>query len=193
MDIPVKKIEKNPEEPYKNLFAFPETGKVSLYKDRKYHFFVSFRLESSVTCLTICVSDSGAGPNSFRADVLNPNWLDNIHQLDLADIRSASDSNLKVSGTVTRQLRIGKARTRINSSVVSDLAVSVLLATTYINKFIMRMHLVERYTIPYQPQLVPILIVNNDEREAEMKKSGACQEVKKDSALLVTPTKRDPK
>lgn len=91
MDTPAKKIDKKPDEPYKDVLAFPETGEISLFKNRNYQVFVSIRLESSRMRTILCVSDLGAGPNLIRADVLDPSWLYSILQHDMLDICSTSN------------------------------------------------------------------------------------------------------
>lgn len=66
----------------------------------------------------VCVSDTGTGLNLIRVDVLNESWLDNIHEGDTPEIRSASDMKLAVFGTITLRLCTSKVLTRVTFSVV---------------------------------------------------------------------------
>lgn len=47
MDTSAKKVDKKPNEPHLYVLAFPETGKVLLFKNKNYRVSVSIDLKSS--------------------------------------------------------------------------------------------------------------------------------------------------
>lgn len=79
-----------PDEPYKDVLVFPETRKVSLFKNSNYQVSVSIAIHSSWMRQIICVLDSGMGANVIRPDPLDPTWLDSIRQENMPNIRCAS-------------------------------------------------------------------------------------------------------
>lgn len=101
---PNKKIS---DEPYKDLLAFPESGQLLLFKNRKYQVPVYIGINSSRVPRTICVFDMGAESKLILAEVLDPSWIDSICRCDIPDIRRASNTNLKESGTITLHVCIG--------------------------------------------------------------------------------------
>lgn len=65
-------------------------------------------------------------PKVIRSDVLHASCLDSVCQLDVPDFQSASDTKLKVSGTLDSLLCMNESRTCVNFSVVNELVVPVL-------------------------------------------------------------------
>lgn len=73
VETPAKKADKKtPDEPYKDVLAFPDTGKVSLFKKKGYHFSVSIDMNLSRMRPLLCLFDTGASPGLIRAEVLDP-------------------------------------------------------------------------------------------------------------------------
>lgn len=107
-----------------------------MLKSNKYKVPVTIGIDSSHICPVVCVLDTGTGPNLTRTDVLDPGWVQNIHQRDVPEIRSASDTRLSVLGTITLHLRMGESRTCVMVGVVEKLAVPMLLRKTIIDRFI---------------------------------------------------------
>lgn len=62
----------------------------------------------------------------------------------MPDIKSVSDTKLKVSGTINFHLRMGKSRMRLNFGVVNELVVPVILRTTYIDRLVKLIYTAER-------------------------------------------------
>lgn len=75
----------------------------------------------------ICVFVNGVGPNLIRVDVLETSLRDRVHQRDMPESRSTSDTKLKVSGTIALHLRMGKSRIHVKINIVKGLLLSVLL------------------------------------------------------------------
>lgn len=78
--------------------------------------------------------DTGAGRNFKRVDMLEQSYVDNTRHSDVAEVRSASDTKLIVSGTIILYLRMVELRTSGTSRGVDKLAVHSLLAATFIDK-----------------------------------------------------------
>lgn len=117
---PAKKIDKKiPDKPYNDVLEFLKTGDVSLFKNKKYQVSVSLSKNLLQMSPIICVCDTEARPNLIRAHVLHPSWRDSICQCDMPDICSASDTKLKVSGTITLHRRMGESRICVNFGVVN--------------------------------------------------------------------------
>lgn len=148
VEAPAEKINKRLWDLYKNGLAFPEIDEVSLFKNKNYQVSVPIGLRSSRMSPIQCVFDTGTGTNLIRADVLDPIWLNSIRQRDMPDIRSASDTKFKVSGTITLLIRKGKSRTRVNFNAVNELVVPLLLRTTFIDSFRKSIHPAERKIVP---------------------------------------------
>lgn len=112
---------KMPDELYKAVLAFSETGEVVLFRNKNYQVSVSIGMNSSQMRHTICVFDNSAGPNLIRAKVLDLIWLDSIRQRDMPDIRTTSHRKLELSATIILHLPMGGSRTRVNFGVVNEL------------------------------------------------------------------------
>lgn len=69
---------------------------------------------------------------------------------------SASDTKMKVSGTVTVHLHMGESHRHVNLRVVNELDFTVLLEAMFIDRFIKSIHPVERKIITHQSPPVPI-------------------------------------
>lgn len=61
---------KTPDKSCKDVLAFPDTGEVSLFKNKNYQCSVSIGIHSSQMHLVVCVFNTGAGPNIIRVDAL---------------------------------------------------------------------------------------------------------------------------
>lgn len=92
----VRNIEKdNLDEPYSDVVVIPEIGIISLFKNNAYQILMSVGHYSSQMRRAVPVFQTGAGFNLIRANVSNPTWLKSIHQCDMRDICSASDTRVK--------------------------------------------------------------------------------------------------
>lgn len=123
--------------------------------------------------------------------MLEQNCLDIIRHSDLSEIRSASNTIIIVSGTITTHLRIDGSRTLLTFDVVDRLALPVLLGTTFIDKYIKSIYPAVRKLFRYHFLPVPIRMVQKTNSEAKKNTSDICQLIEEDAALLVTPTRSD--
>lgn len=107
-----------------------------LFENEHYQVSVSIGLNSFQFRSDVCVCNPGPGPSIVSADVLDPTWLDSIRQRDLLDIRSSSDTKLKMSGSIAHPLCIDESRHPVSFGVVRDLVVLVPIATKNIDRSI---------------------------------------------------------
>lgn len=90
-----------------------------------------------------------------------------IHQCDIPDKVSASDTKLKDLQTITLHLSMGESRTCVNFGAVNSLFVSVFLRTTHIDRFIKSIHLAERNIFPHHSPPVPTIKIRKARSEVE--------------------------
>lgn len=108
VDAHARKINrKKPTKPYKAILSLPETAEVSLFQNKDYPVFVIIGFNALQRRLIVCVLNTGVGSNLVRANALNPGWLDFTRQRGILDNCSASNTELKVSGTIKYHLRMG--------------------------------------------------------------------------------------
>lgn len=143
--------------------------------------------------LVVSVLDNGTGPNLRGADLLDQNWLDNIRQRDMLEIRNASNTKLVVFGTFPLHLCMGESRTLVTLDVVEKLAVPVLFGTTFIDKFIKSIHADERKINLHHSAPVPILMPHEFNCEAKRNSSDTHQFIAQYPALLVMPISSESK
>lgn len=125
-------MKKEPHEPYKDILAIPEIVEVSLFKNKNYKVAWSTGLNMSRLRPIVCVLDNKVGPNPITAGVTDTSRQDSFRKRDMPDIRSASDTSVRMSGTKTLHLCIGQSPIRDNVDVLNELFLSMLLGTTYL-------------------------------------------------------------
>lgn len=86
--------------------------------------------------LVDCVLDSCSGPNQKREDIVELDSMSSICVNEKPLLRSATNQNMEVLGNIVLHVRIGEARIRDVFGIVRKLAVSVLLRTFFIDKFV---------------------------------------------------------
>lgn len=78
VETSTKKIVKEPGEPYEDILPFPDTGVLSLFRNKSYEVSVSSGLESAQMNQIVFVFDSGTGANLIRSNILDPSLLNSI-------------------------------------------------------------------------------------------------------------------
>lgn len=106
------------------------------------------------------VCDIVAGASIIRAEFLDHSWLDSINQCEMTDIRSASESRLKVSGTIILNHGMRGSRTRVTFGTVKKLVLPVGIGKTYINSSIKLIRQPESKSVLHHSPPVPILMVH---------------------------------
>lgn len=83
-----------------------------------------------------CVFYTGAGPSLVREDLVQPDWLPSIRLSDNPRLRSATNENVDVVGTVILHVQIGDIRVRVIFGIVRSFAAPALLRTSLMHKCI---------------------------------------------------------
>lgn len=107
----------------------------------------------------VCVFITGAVRSFLRADMLDHSCLDGICESDMPETRSDSDTRPVESGTIILHHRACESHTLVIFGVVDIFPVSVLLRTTFINRFIKFIYSAERMIVRHSLRLVLILIM----------------------------------
>lgn len=129
------------------------------------------------------------GPSLVRADVPHATWLTIVHQSDMLEIQSASNTKLDIFGTFTLHLPTGKSRTRVRVGVVVKLAVLVLLENTFFDRFVCSIHLDDRKFFQEHSPPVSILSLPKTRNVAKKKENlYLSQEVEENLAPFLMPT-----
>lgn len=90
-------------------------------------------------------------------------------------VRSASNTKLVESKTITLHLYMPEKRIQVAFRVVNSLAVTVLIAMTFIGRFIKSFHVIKRKIIPQSSPPVRFLVVHEINSEAEKNTSDICR------------------
>lgn len=77
---------KKRDETYQDVFAFPETGEISLFKSKNYKLSVSIIFTLSCMRPNVCAFDTGGDLKLIRSYVLEQNWLHNFRQSSMPEI-----------------------------------------------------------------------------------------------------------
>lgn len=120
----------------------------------------------------------------MRDDLLNTSCLENIHQRDMKDVRTAYGTKLKVSKSITACHGVGKSRSRANFAVRRTGCITPL-RTMYMNRLIKQIHPIKTKTVPYHSSPVPLLMIYLALCNAKNKKFYIHQETTEDILLLV--------
>lgn len=105
---------------------------------------------------SICLLGTVTGPCLVRADALELRYRDSIRQCDIPEIPSTSNKKLMVSGIIALHARIGISLTRVTCGVVDKLAASVLLGTTFVDRYIRSAYTAQTEGVRYLSLLVPM-------------------------------------
>lgn len=103
---------------------------------RRYQFSVLIGYNASQMRPFEDAFDSCVSLKIICANLLDPSWLDTIRQQSWLNVWSASDNKLKVPGTTRLYLHMDASRRHVNSGVIRQLVVSVLLRCTLVDRFI---------------------------------------------------------
>lgn len=134
----------------------------------------------------VYVFDTVAFPNFIQGDYSVPSRLDNVRQRDMPDIRGVSNTKINMFGTITVHQRMSGSRSCDDCGTVNELVKTVLLASTYIDRFIKSIYPAERIIVPHQSPLIAVLMLAEAKSESKKNNTEALQKVEEELALLVT-------
>lgn len=128
-----------------------------MFHKRNQNLDVTIELVPTRMSLINCVLITGAGLNLVREDVLNIEWLEAAKSENGLQFGGQPNPTLDIAGPVTIHLRIERPQVNVVFGVVCQLAVLVLLGTSFINKFIRGIFPEERKVMLQNSNPVPIL------------------------------------
>lgn len=111
----------------------------------------------------------------------------------MPEMRSASNTELTVTGTITIPPRMDETRKQMKLGVVDKLAVLISLGMTSADKATKSIHPAEGKIIPHHSPQVRILMVHEAKSAAERKTPDVGQFIKQYPTLLLTLTSSEPK
>lgn len=147
-------------EPYNNVVALSQTCEISLFKNQYCQVSWFIGINRSRLRPLMCLLDTDADRNLFQGEVLDPSSRESIRKCDMPNIRSVSDTKLKVSVAITLHLHMAESCTPVTLAVVNELIVLPLLGTTYIDRFIKSINPTERKFVPRHSPPVQMLMVH---------------------------------
>ena len=89
---------------------------------------------------TSSVLDTGAGPNLIHAKVLPANWKHYLKPLSGPPLIAANRHRLNAIGEIPLYLRLGEFRAKVHFAVVTNMAVTCILGTSFIDRFLNAIH-----------------------------------------------------
>lgn len=84
----------------------------------------------------VCVFDNVLCIDLISAVILDRSWQNSTNKHNMPEIRSASGTEIIISGKITLFLRIGKSRTWVTFVVIDKFAVLLLLWSTSVEWYI---------------------------------------------------------
>lgn len=106
-----------------------------LLKQRNHNVEASVGIARSNLDPVISVVDAGAGPNLVSMRFLTAEMKRPVKPSIEDDLRSASNTKLKVVRFITLIVQVGNSKVPVQLGAIDDLVTSILLWTEYINKY----------------------------------------------------------
>lgn len=107
------------------------------------------------------VFDTGARPNIIVEDILETERLKSIQANSSPSLRNATNQKLSAVEAVTLYIKISDSRIRVPFGFVRNLALKVLLETSFIGRFVKSIFRLKQNTVPYNSRPVLILAIND--------------------------------
>lgn len=158
---------KLPKHMYNDVYTFEDTYGVTLLTKKEYKAAISFVLTVSHIRPITSVFSTGNGPNLLQEDLIKLNWLPSIGTFDSPRLNSVTSQRVEVNGKITLHVWIGESRIRVSSGIVRNLAVSVLLDTSFVYKFIKRISPFDSKIVSSNSPPRPIFTVHKVETDEE--------------------------
>lgn len=118
---------------------------------------IGIAFKKKVLHLTKCLVDTGTEPNSGDEDYLKPQLKWRIRRFESPELGTATKKLIKIEGVITLVVHMEDLQVQAWFRIVKNLPVKALIGTTYINKCIQLIFLIERKIIPEHSALVEIL------------------------------------
>lgn len=106
---------------------------------------------------TVGILDTGAGPNLVDSQLLPLSWSSKVKPVADPGLTAAGKQTITVEGVILLHVQLGDLRVRVWFGVVKNLAVSVLLGTSFIDRFVTGIFPPERKVVPQNSEPVDII------------------------------------
>lgn len=103
-----------------------------------------------------CLLDTATGLNLINANLIHLEWINRVKHTDLPRFRTATKEPIHLQGTILLHHQIGNLNTRVWFSIFPNLAVDLLLGTSFVDRFIRGIFPGERKVEPWHSQPVAI-------------------------------------
>lgn len=131
----------------------------------KYNVAISFGVTTSRMRRINCVLDTSTRPSPLRENLVYLDWLPLIRLCDSPRLKIATNQRVEVIGRISLHVQIEEGHIRVTFGIFRNLAVPVLLGTSFINNFAKGIFPGEKKMIPFNSPTV--LILTMLERETD--------------------------
>lgn len=146
-------------ESYCSVCTFDDTSDVVLLIHRNYKAAVTVDLSSREMRTINRVLHTGDGPNLIGENDLCDKWLPAVKSEQKPQLQSVTYQKLPMVGKITVHVRVGGARVRVDFGAVRQMAVPVLLESSFIDKYDREIVPDKRKIVPHNSESIPILAV----------------------------------
>lgn len=151
-----ERITQNCKIPDSDIYLFEETGDIPLFIKKNYRVSISVFLMAHTMFSVNTVFNTSAWSDHIRGAFLGIKWLRNIQAGDRPALKKTINQMVSAAETITIDVRMCSSRVKIVFSVIYNLAVPVLLETSFTDSFLMIIVPPERKIIPYDSNLLRI-------------------------------------
>lgn len=129
----------------------------SFFRKPTYRVRISVGVTSQSMMTVASLFDTGAGPNLVNKSFIPRNWHRYVEPIEQPQLRTATREHVNVEGVIPMFVRIGDLRVRAWFGVVENLAVDILVGTSFIDRCIRGIFPTERKIVPWHSRPVSIL------------------------------------
>lgn len=114
-------------------------------------------ISSQIMQTVLFLFDTGAGHKLVCELQILPEWNHHIHCGNIASVRTAAQQPSRMHGKILLYIQFGALIVRIWFGIVPNLAVDILLSSSFIDRIFCGIFLSEQKVVPWQCHAVPIL------------------------------------
>lgn len=103
----------------------------------KYQLCISYEILTEIIHTAICLLDAGAGIRLVRSEMIRKEWGSCMKRNNHISLRTAMKQPLALASLIYRHICLGSSQTRMWYRVAPHLAVSLLLSSSFIYRFML--------------------------------------------------------
>lgn len=134
---------------------------MALFSGSTYNVKMTVGTDSTLMYPVVSFIDTGGAPNLIDAVFIKSQWNSRIERLDTPRVRASSEKSLPVRRTMLLQVRICVLCARVWFTILDNLAVGLLLGTSFIICYIRPIFLGEHKLIFWHSTPVEIIMSRN--------------------------------